>query len=79
MNERIKELIEKATTVDVTIDEFGGTSYTPVFDKEKFAELLVKECVYTIKLGMTRDGHDTKHYKQSLKHIDMIKEHFGVN
>jgi len=40
MNERIKELIDKATT----IEEYGwGASYEN-FDREKFAELIVKEC-----------------------------------
>ena len=40
MNERIKELIDKATT----IEEHGwGASYEN-FDKEKFAELIVREC-----------------------------------
>ena len=36
MNERIKELIELATT-----EESDGFKY---FDKEKFAELIVQEC-----------------------------------
>ena len=40
MNKRIKELIDKATT----IEEYGwGASYEN-FDREKFAELIVKEC-----------------------------------
>ena len=40
MNERIKELIKQATT----IEEHGwGVSYDN-FDKEKFAELIVREC-----------------------------------
>jgi len=36
MNERIKALIEQATT-----EEHDGFRY---FDKKKFAELIVKEC-----------------------------------
>lgn len=41
MNERIKELINEATT----IEEHGwGASYEN-FNREKFAELIVKECV----------------------------------
>ena len=36
MNERIKELAEQATT-----EEADGFRY---FDKEKFAELIVREC-----------------------------------
>ncbi len=36
MNERIKELVEQATT-----EEHDGFRY---FDKQKFAELIIKEC-----------------------------------
>jgi len=42
MNERIKELIAKATTVEYGIDN-GFDRVT--FDKEKFAELIVGECI----------------------------------
>jgi hypothetical protein len=42
MNERIRQLIEQATSTQ------GPTPYNPltfeVFDKEKFAQLLVREC-----------------------------------
>ena len=42
MNERIRELAEQATSIQ------GPTPYNPltfeVFDKEKFAELIVREC-----------------------------------
>jgi hypothetical protein len=41
MNERIKELIEKATTIEYGVD--NGFDRV-VFDKEKFADLIVKEC-----------------------------------
>jgi len=41
MNERIKELAERAT-VDIK-DEFGHWINSE-FNKEKFAELIVKEC-----------------------------------
>jgi hypothetical protein len=37
MNERIQELAEQATT-----EEADGFKY---FDKEKFAELIVRECI----------------------------------
>jgi hypothetical protein len=43
MNERIKELIEQATeTVDVS--ELGMPETYLVFNKEKFTELIVREC-----------------------------------
>ena len=42
MNERIRELAEQAASIQ------GPTPYNPltfeVFDKEKFAELIVREC-----------------------------------
>ena len=41
MNERIKELIEQATTIEYGADN-GFDRVT--FDKEKFAELIVKKC-----------------------------------
>ena len=41
MNERIKELIKQATTLE---EHKWGVSYDN-FDKEKFAELIVRECI----------------------------------
>jgi hypothetical protein len=74
MNERIRELALQATT----IEEHGwGASYEN-FDREKFAELIVRECILTIQMGITRDGYDTEKYQRSMKHIKQIKEHFGV-
>ena len=48
MNERIKELIEQATS-NISVDHEGyrGKGYTEqveYFDKEKFAVLIVREC-----------------------------------
>ena len=53
MNERIKELIEQATT----IEEHGwGASYEN-FDRLKFAELIVRECALTAGL-MEHEGRN---------------------
>ena len=41
MNERIKKLIEQATTIEHGVDN-GFDRVT--FDKEKFAAMIVKEC-----------------------------------
>jgi len=54
MNERIKELAEQATVYYPTGGERG-------FDKEKFAELIVKECAEL----MPQDNL----YKMVLKHF----------
>lgn len=49
MNERIKELVEQATTVvEGWSDESGTTRYYE-FDKQKFAELIIKECMQQCK------------------------------
>jgi hypothetical protein len=42
MNERIRELAEQATTY---IEPTSNSGEGWIFDKEKFAELIVKECM----------------------------------
>jgi len=71
MNERIKELAGQATT----IEEHGwGASYEH-FDKEKFAQLIVRECAEiadTERPNSVGCGYITK--TNGMR----IKEHFGV-
>jgi hypothetical protein len=54
MNERIKELVEQATSIQ------GPTPYNPltfeVFDKEKFAELIVQECADIAFAKIAKNG-----------------------
>ena len=65
MNERIKELIEQATT----IEEHGwGASYEH-FDKEKFAELIVRGCS-RVYIQNQQDGVMTL--------TQDLLQHFGV-
>ena len=63
MNERIRELAEQATTY-IKPTENSGEGW--IFDKEKFAELIVFEC---IKLAVFKGDASTG---------KAIKEHFGV-
>ena len=74
MNERIREL---ALQAGYTKDMFG-VGHWDMPECKKFAELIVQECVLGIKMTMVRDGYDTKHYLQSIKHIDYIRKQFGV-
>ena len=67
MNERIKELIKQATTIE---EHKWGVSYDN-FDKEKFAELIVKECCVALN-PMLRDMISRG------QGADLIKKHFGV-
>ena len=66
MNERIRKLMRQAETKEI------GYYF---FDKEKFAELIVQECIdiiapYTVR--MSRPGEEYLHP------ILEIKQHFGV-
>ena len=48
MKERIKELAEQATTV-IEATEYSGEGW--IFNKEKFAELIVRECMTKLYLN----------------------------
>jgi hypothetical protein len=73
MNERIKQLTEQATdTVEIVNPDTGITHHREFFDKEKFAELIVRECASRVDniLREKKDGGGTMG--------DEIREHFGV-
>ena len=88
MNERIKELTEQAeeyAAANATGDWEVGPAYQDLFN-EKFAELIVRECVYVIQKEVSlkyKDGGETEefmggHYASSLLARVKIKRHFGV-
>jgi hypothetical protein len=82
MNERIKELAEQIVCfeqdMDGSMEPNEDGQWIRVDELEKFAELIVGECILTIQMGITRDGHNTEKYLRSMKHIRQIREHFGV-
>lgn len=67
MNERIKELAKQASYRIIETD--GAPVISTEFDKEKFAELIVRECADRIRFCIKND-------------IDFIAEdiekHFGI-
>ena len=65
MNEQIQKLIKQCTTY------YNGGLGTEieVFDKEKFAELIVRECAEQVDWILAEGGKTQG---------DLIKEHFGV-
>jgi hypothetical protein len=67
MNERIKQLAEQATTIVDTVNSQGYSSSYANFDREKFAELIVRECADFLK--DTLDDHFA---------AEQLEEHFGV-
>ena len=92
MNERIKELIEQATTFEEIWGRgFDTTQYTEHFSKEKFAELIVKECMamcvnvsadYLKHRKAADDFRDKNIYAEGAAVCDILrykmKKHFGV-
>ena len=76
MNERIKELVKQATTIE---EHKWGVSYDN-FDKEKFAELIVRECADIAdksNQGSKSSNEGTEFYYNA-DIGDKIKQHFGV-
>lgn len=91
MNEKIKELAEQATSTHTHLSP-GGTfeETTRYFNEEKFAELIVKECVKECQ----REWYDLNNAPDEtearaiairvgqkngvLKSISRIKRHFGI-
>jgi hypothetical protein len=69
MNERIQELVEQATSIVEMVGPQGYTSSYANFDKEKFAELIVRECIDVVE---DAGGIDKYHYTGA------IGKHFGV-
>ena len=67
MNERIKELIKQATTIE---EHKWGVSYDN-FDKEKFAKLIVRECIDWCNAHARDDG-------TAQRIAEDIKKDFGV-
>jgi len=72
MNNRIRELAEQATSFDFGGERgFDGVNPREFFDKEKFAELIVKECGVALS-PMLRDMISRG------QAYDLLREHFGV-
>jgi len=69
MNERIRQLAEQATTyIEPTADSGEGW----IFDKEKFAQLIVRECC-NVGDNWVNNEDDGKNLIS-----DKLKQHFGV-
>jgi hypothetical protein len=78
MNERIKVLIEQATTRIDPIAHDGACWY---FDKEKFAQLIIKECVNIVSGTAVDTPPNDLFYGYNLgvnKAAENIKERFGI-
>ena len=79
MNQRIKELIKQST-------ECYSNGQERTFDKEKFGELIVRECAQLIldkKMGDLGDNPGVKEWEEGYNEAVhdcyyLIRKHFGV-
>ena len=69
MNQRIRELAEQATEIVDMEGPHGYASSYAKFDREKFAELIVRECAGRVDWILAEGGGTQG---------DLIREHFGV-
>ena len=79
MNERIRELAEQATTI--TYEEDGWRLYgteVETFNKEKFAELIVRECANAIQTEKDTGLYNAQQMAGMTVSKTVIKDHFGV-
>jgi len=92
MNKQIRKLAEQATsTLSVNHEGYRGskgyTEQVKYFDKEKFAELIVKECGELVKARLNHipdDQYDWVGYNYGETAVvygllDTFQEHFGVD
>lgn len=63
----LKRLVDECTSVK-TDYELGVDSSVEVFNKEQFAELIVKECAHIVWLNSPENN----------KVHEIIKNHFGI-
>jgi hypothetical protein len=78
MNERIRQLAEQATSHMPGHPPYDGLTFD-VFDKEKFAELIVRECVELVSANRDLAIEDGWNVDEAMSTaINDIEEHFGV-
>jgi hypothetical protein len=85
MNEQIQELIKQATVEVRGHGAFGEPERYTKLDPEKFAELIVQECIDKITTYDLVPGHSAKwediydiHARLLQDLGEELKEHFGV-
>ena len=71
VNERIKELALQAGA-----GEWGDSVVSAMMDIEKFAELVVQECINTIQKRFMGDLN--REDMEVLRCVSELKNHFGV-
>ena len=78
MNERIKQLAEQADIVFGFDKNNDPEVICAVMDIEKFAKLIVNECIGCL-YPQLNEKYSPEELLQQAKYRKLIKEHFGVN
>ena len=78
MNERIRELAEQATSIVEMVSSYGYTSSYANFDREKFAELIVQECMACSTWVGKMNTNSCEPIQTAQAINQRIKKHFGV-
>jgi len=81
MNEKIKELKKQAMVETVEHYCWGDPAITRHLDEEKFAELIIQECLSLC--SNIASGYGLRDYENGIRAgaiecQDAIKEHFGI-
>ena len=75
MNERIRELADQAVKYSLSNVNRDSEFFTPIA-MEKFAELIVRECINEIHVADVGDLKGKGYYLDKV--AEHIEEHFGV-
>jgi len=75
MNEKIRKLGVEAGLIVEEWDGFNRRQLDPA--QQKFAELIVRECIGTLQDHMGRGKRDD-YYRGQADSVHVIKQHFGV-
>ena len=79
MNTKINELIAKATARTTHTGPFGLQQVTEQFNKEKFAELIVADCIGCIDIVGKVEWPGPPTYELAIEASKLkIKQYFGV-
>ena len=80
MNERIRQLALQATdSVEIVNPDTGITHHREFFDQEKFADLIVQECVSIVARRKDQAIDDGCNVDEAMSVAEMdLLEHFGV-
>jgi hypothetical protein len=76
MNERIKQLWEDSDEIKVRYPEQGSPVSVSEQTLEKFAELIVKECIETLRL--VPYNSPSIEFDEEIPYQEAIRKHFGV-